>query len=91
MVTAFVLINVESNKRLREIADSLLGFNGILEVHVVAGEYDMVAVVRVHDNATLSELITEKIIHAPGVKRTKTLFALESYSSYDLSALFEIG
>ena len=89
MVTAFVLINLE-DKQIRNIADSLLAFDGVAEVHVVAGEYDMVAVVRVADNVSLSELITNRIIHAPGVQRTKTLFALESHSQFDLAKLFEL-
>ena len=89
MVTAFVLINVE-DKELQAIAERLLEFSGVKEVHVVAGEYDVVAVLRVTDNRTLAELITRRIIQAPGVARTKTLFALESYSHYDLARLFEV-
>ena len=89
MVTAFVLINIE-DKEMRKIPDHLLELQGVKEVHVVAGIYDMVAVLRVSDNQQLSELITEKIIHAQGVARTKTLFALESFSPYDLTALFDV-
>lgn len=87
MVTAFVLIHVE-HKRLADVADRLLALNGVTEVHVVAGEYDMVAVLRVADNRSLSELITGHIVHTPGVDRTKTLFALESFSRYDLEQIF---
>ena len=89
MVTAFVLIHVEGT-RLRDVADSLLAFPGVKEVHVVAGEYDIVAVLRVKENAQLSELITGQIIHVAGVERTKTLFALESYCEHDLSKLFGV-
>jgi len=89
MVTAFVLINLDT-MNMDEIAKSLLAFEGVSEVHVVAGEYDMVAVVRVADNRLLSDLITGKIIHAPGVERTKTLFALQSYADVDLASLFAV-
>jgi len=89
MVTAFVLINIE-DKQTGKIADHLLNFPGVTEVHVVAGEYDFVAVIRVAGNQELSELITNKIIHAPGVERTKTLFALESYARQDLQKLFDV-
>ena len=88
MVTAFVLINIE-DKNVKRIAEALLKFPGIREVYPVAGEYDMVAVVRVDTNHALSELITEKLIHAPGVLRTKTLFALQCYSPYDLDKFFK--
>lgn len=87
MVTAFVLISVR-NKQFRETADHLLQYPGIAELHLVAGEYDMVAVVRVRDNAELSQLITSHVVHAPGVERTKTLFALETFSRFDLGTLF---
>jgi len=89
MVTAFVLIHVEG-KALPDTARDLLSYNGVKEVHIVAGEYDMVAVVRVADNQQLSELITRRIVHTPGVDRTKTLFALESLSNYDLDVLFGV-
>jgi DNA-binding Lrp family transcriptional regulator len=89
MVTAFVLVNVE-DKKLRVIADLLLELPGVTEVHVVAGEYDMVAIMRVADNQTLSELITEKIVHVPGIHRTKTLFAMQSFSPFDLETIFQV-
>ena len=89
MVTAFVLINVE-DKNMKKIAENLLTFDGIKEVHLVAGEYDMVAVVRVADNKALSELITDKIVHAPGILRTKTLFALQTYSPFELKEFFKV-
>ena len=87
MVTAFVLISVE-DKRVHETVRALLQGKGVTEVHVVAGDYDMVAVVRVPSNEQLGELITHCIVNAPGVLRTKTLFALESHSKYDLASLF---
>ena len=89
MVTAFVLINVE-DKNMKQIAETLLAFPGIKEVHLVAGEYDIVAVVRVADNKALSELITEKIVHAQGILRTKTLFALQTFSPFDLKGFFKV-
>lgn len=87
MVTAFVLINVD-NKDFRQMADGMLSIPGVKEVHVVAGEYDMVAVLRVRDNPELSRVLTDRLIHTPGVHRTKTLIALDSMSSYNLDALF---
>jgi DNA-binding Lrp family transcriptional regulator len=78
MVTAFVLINLQ-DKNIKKIADNLLQLPGIVEVHAVAGEYDMVAEIKVSDNRALSELITEHIVHAAGVLHTKTLFSLQSF------------
>ncbi len=90
MVTAFVLINVEDMK-LPQISKDLIDMPGVKEVHVVAGEYDMVAVIRVSDNAELSRILTEKIIHTPGVHRTKTLISVQTNSTYDLAKLFEVA
>jgi len=87
MVNAFVLINIEG-KNIKDIAKGLLGVEGVTEVYPVAGEYDFIVVVRVDDNATLSKVITEEIIHKAGVRHTKTLFALDVYSKFDLPAAF---
>ena len=87
MVTAFVLISVEDRK-VHETVRALLKHRGVTEIHIVSGEYDMVAVIRVKDNETLARLITNQIVNAPGVERTKTLFALESHSTYNLQDIF---
>ena len=87
MVTAFVLISVEDRK-VHETVKALMQCSGVTEIHIVAGDYDMVAVIRVADNMELGSLITNKIVNAPGVERTKTLFALESHSKFDLQSIF---
>lgn len=87
MVTAFVLIRTE-DKDFPALADKMLEVPGVKEVHIVAGEYDMVAVVRVTDSRELSAIITRQLIHVPGISWTKTLIALESFSPYDIKGLF---
>ena len=77
MVTAFVLINVEDRK-VTDLIETLRQIDGVTEVHLVAGEYDMVAVVKADNNDDLSQMLTEKIIHTPGIQRTKTLISLRS-------------
>ena len=89
MVNAFVLVNV-GTKNIREIAKSLIGVSGVTEVYPVAGEYDILVVIRVVDNATLSKIITDQIIHKDGVLHTKTLFALDAYSKVDLNTTFGV-
>ena len=90
MVTAFVLIHIDT-KDVGRIADDLLAVDGVTEVYAVAGEYDLVAVIRVLDNQTLSKLILEEVIHKRGVRHTKTLFALNAYSRIDLADAFGIS
>ncbi len=89
MVNAFILINIEG-KEVREIAECLIEVNGVTEVYPVAGEYDFLVVIRVTDNTKLSKIITEEIIHKKGVRHTKTLFALDAYSTIDLQSAFGI-
>ncbi|MEA2011491.1 MAG: Lrp/AsnC ligand binding domain-containing protein [Verrucomicrobiota bacterium] len=89
MVTAIVLINVE-RKEVKKAVDSLMGMEGITEVYPVAGEYDMVAMIRVKDNHILSKLITEKITHMESIHHTKTLFALGVHSKIDLDKAYNI-
>ena len=89
MVNAFVLVNI-SEKNIREIGNSLMALDGVTEVYPIAGEYDMLVVIRVNDNVTLSKIITDQIIHKQGIRHTKTLFALDVYSKFDLSTIFGI-
>ena len=90
MVTAFVLVNVERS-RLKQVVDSILAVNGVTEVYTVAGEYDLVAVVRVKDNKKLSKIVVDQMPHnIPGITHTKTLYAFEAHSSVDLEKVFGI-
>ena len=58
MVTGIVLITVERNQ-LKEVIKEILALDGVSEVYSVAGEYDLVAMVRVKDNAQLSEIVAD--------------------------------
>jgi len=87
MVNAFVLITID-RKDIKTLAETLLKIKGVTEVYPVAGEYDLICVVRVADNATLSQVVTEKIIHTKFIRHTKTLFALDAYSKVDLAKVF---
>ena len=88
MVTAIVLINVERPK-LKDVVKEILAVEGISEVHTVAGEYDLAAIIRVKDNSKLSEIVVNKMPHhIPGIIHTKTLIALQSNAKIDLEAAF---
>lgn len=90
MVTAIVLINVERPK-LKQVIDEVLNTEGVTEVYAVAGEYDLVAIVRVADNTSLSKIVVDKMPHhIPGITHAKTLFALEAYSKLDLAKIFAV-
>ena len=90
MVTAIVLINVK-RQELKQVIKEVLETEGVSEVYAVAGEYDLVAIVRVADNTSLSKIVVDKMPHhIPGITHAKTLFALETYSEQDLTKLFKV-
>ena len=90
MVTAFVLINALRD-RIVETAEALAALDGVAEVYSVAGEFDLVAVIRVKANEQLAELVTKHMLKLEGIQRTKTLIAFRAYSRYDLDRMFSIG
>lgn len=91
MVTAIVLMKVERDK-IKETAEALVDFvPEIKEVYSVAGEWDLVAIVRVREHEALADVVTDKMRTVSGITKTETLIAFRSYSSKDLERMWEIG
>ena len=90
MVTALVLLNVDRD-RVNEVAEQLAGQSGISEVYSVAGQYDLVAIIRVRDNEGLADLVTKHLLKVKGVTRSQTLIAFQVFSRHDLETMFSIG
>jgi DNA-binding Lrp family transcriptional regulator len=57
----------------------------------VAGEFDLVAVVRVVNHDDLANVIPQGIGKVAGIVRTETLIAFQVYSKHDLDRLFSLG
>ncbi len=90
MVTAIVLINVERGK-IEAVAQALLASHGVADVYSVAGQYDMVAVLKSPTNEGIADLMTGHVRDIPHITRTETLMAFKAYSRDDLGAMFSIG
>ncbi len=90
MVSAVVLLGLERN-RINEVAQELVSLDGVTEVYSVAGQYDLVAVLRVKDNDALAELVTGKMLKIEGIVRSETLIAFRVLSRYDLERMFAVG
>ena len=60
-------------------------------MYSVAGEYDLVAVVRVPGHEDLARVIPQGVARVGGVVRTETLIAFQVYSRHDLEAMFSVG
>jgi len=89
MTTAIVLINVKRSK-LKEVTLAIKEINGVTEVYTVAGEYDLVAMLRVKDINVFQQILTENMTSLEGVSRTKTLIALDVLSDIDMQKVFNI-
>lgn len=90
MVHAFVLIDSEP-ARVADLAVELADVDGVAEVYSVAGEADLVAVVRVRHHDELAEVVTRRIGGLAGIRTTRTLIAFQAYSRHDLEALWDLG
>jgi DNA-binding Lrp family transcriptional regulator len=90
MVSAVVLINVQRGQ-VNEIAQSLLEIEGVAEVYSVTGEYDLVALLRLHKYEDLAEVVTSRMVQLSGIIKTNTLMAFQCYSKADLQQAWDIG
>jgi DNA-binding Lrp family transcriptional regulator len=90
MIAALVMINVEKGK-VNETAQGLLEIEGVGEVYSVAGEYDLVAVLRLRRYEDLAEVVTTHLVNVPAITNTNTLMAFQCYSRADLQQAWDIG
>ena len=90
MVTALVMLNVE-RKYIQNVSQSLVDMKQVTEVYSVAGRYDLVAIVRVKNNAEIADTITGKFSTLEGITATETLIAFNTFSRHDLEHMFSIG
>jgi DNA-binding Lrp family transcriptional regulator len=90
VVTSFVLINAVPD-HVAQLAEQLADLPSVAEVYSVAGEFDLVAVVRVRHHDDLADVVTHEIARLEGITRTHTLVAFRAYSRRDLEAMWAIG
>ena len=90
MLTAFVLITAEP-ALVHDLAGQLADLEGVAEAYSVAGDEDLVAIVRVAHHEDLAEVVTSRVGALDGILGTRTLIAFRSYSRHDLDAMWDIG
>jgi len=90
MVNAIVLLNVQSD-RINQVAEKLAALDGISEVYSVAGQYDLVALVRARNDEQVASLVTEELLRVEGLLSSETLIAFRTYSKHDLDGMFSVG
>jgi DNA-binding Lrp family transcriptional regulator len=90
MITAIVMIATESNKIL-DVAAAIAELDGVSEVYSVAGDVDLIAIVRVREFDAINETVAGRLSKVPGVLHTDTHVAFRAYSRHDLDATFSLG
>ncbi len=90
MITAILLCTVD-RRHIPETTQALLAVNEVSEVYSVAGDWDIVAMVRVREHDHLAEVVTQKLAPIDTILRTTTLIAFRAYSSHDLERFFSVG
>jgi DNA-binding Lrp family transcriptional regulator len=90
VVNAVILIDAEI-ARVADLAPELADVDGVAEVYSVAGDADLVAIVRVRHHEELADVVTKRIAALSGITRTRTLIAFKAYSRHDLEALWDLG
>jgi DNA-binding Lrp family transcriptional regulator len=90
VITAIVLIHAET-ARIPEVAETVAGIDGVSEVYSVAGDADLIAMVRVHQHEDLDDVIAGRLNKVDGIVDTSTQIAFRAYSKHDLDAAFSIG
>jgi len=90
VLTAFVLIDCDPGQ-IPEVAAQVANLKGVSECYSVAGDYDLVAIVRVRDHHALADVIADGVSKVDGVAKTKTLIAFRTYSNTELEQAFALG
>ena len=90
MVTAIVLVTCEVDQ-IPSTAQALVDLDGVSEVYSVAGDWDLVAILRVRDHDDLAVVVTERIRALEGIAQTQTMIAFRTYSRHDLEQMFSVG
>jgi len=90
VITAIVMISCEVD-RIPEVAQAIAELEGVSEVYSVAGDADLIAMVRVRQHEDLADVIADQLNKVEGIVGTSTHIAFRTYSSHDLEAAFSLG
>ena len=83
--TAYLTLNLRQAD-WRVVREQLVALPGVVHIALVGGEFDVIMLVRVADNADLGRLILDVIQDMPGVVSTRTLLVFEEPALPPLAA-----
>ena len=90
MITAIVLLHVDVGA-IPETAAAIADLASVSEVYSVTGDWELVAMVRVHSHEQIADVVTGRIAKVPGVTATHTMIAVQAFSTSDLERVWDIG
>jgi len=90
MFTAFVMIQAE-RRRIPDVARRIAEIPGVEEVYSVTGDWDIIAVLRLHNYEDLADLVTTRMTDVPGIVRTNTHLAFRAFPQSLLERPFSLG
>ena len=90
MISAIVMISAAVDQ-IPEVAQRIADLESVSEVYSVAGDVDLVAMVRVRRHEELHDVIAGRLNKVDGVLATQTLISFQAYSRHDLEATFSLG
>jgi DNA-binding Lrp family transcriptional regulator len=65
--TAFILVSIDRISEIRRITKDITSIDGVLEVHEISGEWDILVKVKTENNEKLRDLEVEKIGKIKGI------------------------
>jgi DNA-binding Lrp family transcriptional regulator len=90
-VTTFGVAGMTCGHCVRSVKSAIAELDGVTEVYSVAGDADLIAMVRVRHHEDLADVIADRVNKVTGVTGTNTHIAFRTYSSHDLEAAFSLG
>jgi DNA-binding Lrp family transcriptional regulator len=89
LVAAVVLIQAERD-HIPRAARAIADIDGVAEVYSVAGDWDLIAILRVPEWEQIASVVTERLARVPGIVRTNTLVSFRVFSRKDLESAFDM-
>ncbi|MBO8173945.1 MAG: Lrp/AsnC family transcriptional regulator [Thermococcus sp.] len=73
--TAFILARYDPDSGLtqREVAEKVASINGVYEVHIIAGEWDLLIKVRAPSAEDIGKIVIDKLREIKGIDQTVTM------------------
>lgn len=87
MITAVVLIGCKVGQ-VHAVAEALVDIAGVAEVYSISGQHDILAMVRVKEYESLTEVVSEKIGSTDGIVTTETHMAFRCYSKHNMEKMW---